>query len=153
MPHDSPTCAISMKSSANRVRFAANVRSLAVLVLQELGRDREAGLQLFGGVTDGLVEIMRIGEGTLGDHERLAFDFSTVPDDLVGDIHSHPSRNVLPSPTDLTAWSELRRSMKLETYAGVITCPSVNGEWTMVPWLVRQGSDGRDVAERCALFA
>jgi hypothetical protein len=109
-------------------------------------------LQLFGHVTDGLIEILRADRPSLGDHERLYFAFDQVVEDLVGDLHSRVAGNVLPSSSDLTAWSALRRSLGLELYVGIIAVRSGN-HWTMLPWIVRQGIDDRDVAERAAFFA
>jgi proteasome lid subunit RPN8/RPN11 len=113
-----------------------------------MGIAQEAGLQLFGHAADGLIEILRVDRPSLGDRERLHFDFDQVDEDLVGDLHSHPTGSCLPSARDLSAWSRLRRSLHLSAYVGIIAVPLADG-WQMMPYVVRFRSADRDVAERC----
>ena len=64
----------------------------------------------------------------------------------------HPANNVLPSQIDLTAWSRSPQP-QARTYAGVDRGSVSESGWTMVPCLIRRGSDGRDISRTRPLFA
>jgi hypothetical protein len=148
IPSSSDTCELLTRASRTYVRFSGHARSVAVAFLSEVGIDREAGLLLFGSSTDRFIEILRVDHPTLGNEERLHFDFDQVDeDDLVGELHSHPNNRLDPSPVDLAGWASVRRSRGLSAYAAIVGVPLAE-RWEFAAWVVRLKNASHDVAER-----
>ena len=141
---------VVLANRPSRVRVRLSARAELVAALDRAPAGLEAGMLLRGASCAELVEAIDLGPLVIGDRDRLAFDFEQVPEDAIGDLHSHPGASGVPSARDLRAWSAARRGLGRDAWLGVVAVRT-SRSWELVGWVVHAGLGAHDLAERAVI--
>jgi Prokaryotic homologs of the JAB domain len=120
----------------------------------------ETGGLIFGSCCDGLLEALEAsGPGPNAVRGPASFQFDleynaqqTATMEArglinIGEWHSHSHAAGTPSPEDLDCFAPRRKRLGLDQYLAVLAVQT-RDDWTLVPWVIRPGFAGRDIAER-----